>query len=393
MTTIFRFIFAALLIALPLAGCSTSTQKTSPQGDDQTSATPVFLGQGNYTGAYWPTREWRECKPEAVGMNSEKLLKAIEYAGTPAFKTDGLTVIRKGHIVGEAYFGNFKSDSKHVSHSMAKSFTSSLVGIAIDKGQIAGLDEKICKFYDEWDCDDDEDFRSRITIRHAMTLTTGLQWREDWVNFNPATNDTIKMIKTGQYIKYMMAREGKHEPGYDFYYSTGDPMLLSGVLQKATGMTAFEFAKKKLFEPIGIPDVDWKEDEEGYTITFAQLYATVRDYARFGYLYLNKGRWGDNQIVSEAWVEKSTRTDPSVRMWEACGYLWHVNLPYRLRWNRSTVPLDAIPQDGYMAEGILGQSIVIIPSKDLVIVRVANETAGHMDLAKFLTMIIDAIEN
>jgi hypothetical protein len=103
MTAICRFVFAALLIVLPLNGCSTPTQKTSAQEDDQTSATAEYLGKGKYTGSYWPTKEWRECKPETVGMNSEKLLKAIEYAATPSFNTDGLAVIRKGHIVGEAY--------------------------------------------------------------------------------------------------------------------------------------------------------------------------------------------------------------------------------------------------------------------------------------------------
>ncbi len=391
MTTLCRFFFAALLIVLLLSGCSTPPQKASAQGDDQTSAGAGYLGQGKYTGPYWPTQEWRECKPEAVGMGSEKLLKAIEYAATPAFKTDGLAVIRKGHIVGEAYWGNFKIDSKHVSHSMAKSFTSCLVGIAIDKGQIEGVDEKICKYYDEWGWDEEDDLRSRITLRHAMTLTTGLEWQEDWSKWDPLTNDTLKMGASGHFVKYMAERNGLYEPGQRFVYSTGDPMLLSKVIQDATGMTAFEYAGQNLFGPLNITSVDWDKDADGYTSTAWGLHTTVRDYAKFGYLLLNKGRWEDKQIVSEKWVEKSTKTDPSVKMWAAYGYLWHVNLPYRLMWNKSPVSPDSIPRDGYMAEGIMGQSIVIIPSRDLVIVRVANETAGHMDLVKFLTMVLEAI--
>jgi CubicO group peptidase (beta-lactamase class C family) len=392
MTTLCRFFFAALLIALPLNGCSTPPQKASAQEDDQTPAGAGYLGQGKYTDPYWPTQEWRECKPEAVGMNSEKLIKAIEYAATPAFKTDGLAVIRKGHIVGEAYLGNFKIDSKHVSHSMAKSFTSCLVGIAIDKGQLEGVDEKICKYYQEWDCDEENDLRSRITLRHAMTLTTGLEWQEDWSKWDPLTNDTLKMGASGHFVKYMAERNGLYEPGQRFVYSTGDPMLLSKVIQDATGMTAFEYAGQNLFGPLNITGVDWDKDADGYTSTAWGLHTTVRDYAKFGYLFLNKGRWEDEQIVSEAWVVKSTRTDPSVKMWAAYGYLWHVNLPYRLKWNRSPVSPNSIPQDGYMAEGIMGQCIVIIPSIDLIVVRVANETVGgHMDLVKFLTMILDAV--
>ncbi len=186
---------------------------------------------------------------------------------------------------------------------------------------------------------------------------------------------------------------GLYEPGQRFIFSSGDPILLSRVIQEATGMTAFEYAEQNLFEPLNITSVRWNQDADGYTSTAWGLYLTVRDFAKFGYLFLNKGRWEERQIVSEAWVEKSTRTDTSVRMWAGYGYLWHVNLPYRLKWNRSPISLDAIPRDGYMAEGIMGQSIVIIPSRDLVIVRVANETAGHMDLVKFLTMIMEAIEN
>jgi CubicO group peptidase (beta-lactamase class C family) len=392
MTIIYRYVFAALLIVLPLKGCGPPPQKASLKGDGRTSAGAGYIGQGEYTGTYWPTREWRKCKPESVGMSSEKLLEAIEYAATPAFNTDGLAVVRNGYIVGEAYWGNFRIDSKHVSHSMAKSFTGSLVGIAIDKGQIEGLDVKICKYYDEWDCDDVDDFRSRITLRHAMTLTTGLEWKEDWTVWDPNTNDALKMGASGHFVKYMAQRNGLYEPGRRFVYSTGDPMLLSKVIQDATGMTAFDYAGQNLFKPLNITRVSWDKDVDGYTSTAWGLYATVRDYAKFGYLYLNKGRWENRIIVSEGWVEKSTRTDPSVKMWAGYGYLWHVNLPYRLKWNRSAVSPDAIPPDGYMAEGVMGQSIVIIPSKDLVIVRVAKETAGgRMDLVKFLAMILEAI--
>ena len=393
MSIILRFIVAVLLTGLVLNGCAIPTQKASLEGTTQTPTHTGYLGKGEYSGQYWPTSEWRECKPETAAMNSEKLLQAIKYAATPAFNTDGLVIIRKGHIVGEAYFGNFKINSTHVSHSMAKSFTSTLIGIAIDKGLINGIDEKLCRYYDEWDCNDKDDLRSRITLRHAMTLTTGLKWQEDWSKWDPATNDALKMGASGYFMKYMSGRDGLHEPGTKFYYSTGDPMLLSRVIREATGMTAFEYAKKNLFEPLNITEIRWDEDRDGYTSTAWGLYATVRDYAKFGYLFLNKGLWEDKQIVSEKWVEKSTRTDPSVKMWGAYGYLWHVNLPYRLKWNKSSVSRDSIPPDGYMAEGVLGQNIVIIPSKELVIVKVANEARGGMDLVKFLTMVLSAIEN
>ena len=213
---------------------------------------------------------------------------------------------------------------------MAKSFASALVGLAIDQKLISGIDEKLCKYYKEWDCSDKDDLRTRITIRHALTLTTGLGWHEDWSKWDPTTNDALKMGASGHFVEYMANRIGLHEPGQQFIFSTGDPILLSLVLQKSTGMSAYEYAKKMIFEPLNIKSIQWEQDRNGYTSTAWGLHTTVRDYAKFGHLYLNKGKWEDKQIVSEEWVNVSTQTDPSVRMWGAYGYLWHVNLPLRL---------------------------------------------------------------
>ncbi len=372
----------SLTILLVIASCGISTAAEIAKSEFE-----KYISQGENEGVYWPTKGWRTARPEEVGMNSEKLAKAIEYAADPRHKTDGFAIIKNGYIVAEAYLGEFQKDTKHISHSMAKSFTSALVGIAIDKGLISGIDEKLCQYFAEWDCDDDGDIRNKISIRNAMTLTTGLKWHEDWVNFDPDTNDAMQMIYSQKFLGYMLNREAIHEPGESFTYSTGDPMLLSGVIAKATGMNALEFAKKNLFQPMGISSVRWDSDSQGYTATFAMLYLTVRDYAKFGYLYLNKGKWEDKQIVSEKWVNTSTRTDPTVRMWDAYGYLWHVNLPLRLGASDSNIPAD-----GYMAEGIMGQHIFIIPSKDLVIVKVANEQGTGMNPVEFLTLVLDAID-
>jgi len=392
MIATFRLVLTALFTALFLSGWCSPAQCASELTAVQTQTVSGYLGQGEYAGPYWPTKEWRQCRPDAVGMNSEKLKKAVDYAAKPAFHTEGMVIIRKGHIVSEAYFGDFTINARHVSHSMAKSFTNTLVGIAIDKGLIKDVDQRICQYITAWDCNDKDDLRSRITIRHAMTLTSGLEWQEDWSRWDPAANDALKMGQSGRYIKYMAERKGRHEPGQRFYYSTGDPMLLSPVIQKASGMTAFEFARQNLFKPLNITNIRWEKDRDGYTSTAWGLHTTVRDYAKLGYLFLHQGCWEDQQVVSAQWVKKSTRTDPGVKMWEAYGYLWHVNLPKRLSISRSPVSTDAIPPDGYMAEGVLGQNIFIIPSRDLVIVRVANQTGEAMDVVKFLTMILHALE-
>jgi CubicO group peptidase (beta-lactamase class C family) len=201
------------------------------------------------------------------------------------------------------------------------------------------------------------------------------------------------MAQDGHFIKYMAQRKGLYEPGQRFNYSTGDPMLLSRVIQAVTGVTVFEFSRQNLFKPLNIANIDWQADRDGYTSTGWGLNTAVRDYAKFGYLYLNKGAWEDRTVVPREWVETSTQTDPSVKMWNAYGYLWHVNLPLRLSIRKSPVSTAAIPADGYMAEGVRGQNIFIIPSRDLVVVRVANQKREGLDPVKFLTLILSAIEN
>jgi CubicO group peptidase (beta-lactamase class C family) len=368
------------LILLMVASCGLLA------ADEDSESWEEYLHQGKDEGVYWPTKGWKTASPEVMGMDSQKLVKAIEYAADPRHKTDGVAVVKNGHIVAEAYLGDFGQDSTHISYSMAKSFSSALVGIAIDQGLIPDVDAKLCQYFDEWACDDEK--RNKASIRHVLTLTTGLKWHEDWVNFDPDTNDAVQMVYSGDYLGYVLGREAVHEPGEFFTYSTGDPMLLSGVIAKATGMSALQFAKENLFQPLGISSVRWDSDEEGYTGTFSELHLTVRDYAKFGYLYLNQGRWEGRQIVSEEWVATSTRTDPSVRMWDAYGYLWHVNLPLRLDALNSDIPAD-----GYMAQGIMGQSLIIIPSRDLVIVTVSSAEDGGLDLVRFLTLVLDAIED
>jgi len=296
----YRFSLGLLVLSLILARTA-GTQNAEAPG----SSNHNYITRGEHKGGYWPTREWKSCSPEAVGLDSRKLSRAVEYAATREFNTEGVVVIREGYIVAEAYFGGFRRDSEHVSHSMAKSFTSALIGIAIEQGLITGIDEKLSRYYGGWRGKDD--LRSRITIRHAMTLTTGLKWHEEWTKWDPSTNDALKMGGSGHFIRYMSARPGLHEPGQRFVYSTGDPMLLSLVIQKATGMTAFDYAKQHIFEPLNFGRVRWDQDQDGYTSTAWGLWATVRDFAKFGYLYLNKGRWEDRQLVPEKWVERERR--------------------------------------------------------------------------------------
>jgi CubicO group peptidase (beta-lactamase class C family) len=347
----------------------------SDPGDDAGSV-------GAWTPDYFPTVDWRTRTPAEAGYDEAKLEQAVAFAqSTP---TQGLLVVQDGYIVREEYWRGFSATQRHESYSMAKSFASALVGIAIEEKLLTGVDERLCKYYPAWDCANTSDPRSQIELRHVMTLSSGLTWQEEWeAGTSFADNDAIAMSISPRPIDYVLAKPSAHPPGTHFQYSTGDPALLSGVLQAVTGKTALAYAREKLFVALGTPDIQWNSDRGGNTTTFAGLSATVREYAKFGFLYLNRGRWEDEQLVASSWVDLSTRPGPALEAWY--GYLWHVNLPVRFE-------DPALPADGYTAQGVSGQFLTVIPSERLVLVRVADDGIGaaEFDLAGLLGRVLAA---
>jgi CubicO group peptidase (beta-lactamase class C family) len=347
---------------------------------------------------YWPTQDWKMETPEKLGFDAAKLTAAVEYS-TGGSSNQAMLVIRHGYIAVEEYYGGFAQSTQHESFSVAKSFTSGLIGIAIGEGKIPSLDAKICEYYpDQWDCSDTMDPRSRITIDHALNLKTGLNWNENWRSDATGGNDGITTS-----LDSVLARESVEEPGIRQRYSTGDPSLMSGIIQKATGMSALAYAQEKVFKVIGTTGIQWGADSMGRTTTFAGMQATAREYAKYGYLYLNYGKWDGQQVVPEDYVKKTTQATMPCSDWVQ--YLWHVNLPTRLGIQPADCPTmfcepteyTALPQDGFFAEGVQGQFIFVVPSLDLVVVRFAQD--GFMsselwdDYARgFLLAIVAAIK-
>jgi CubicO group peptidase (beta-lactamase class C family) len=329
---------------------------------------------------YFPTTEFRMADPSDAGMDPDKLAAALALSG-PHNHVQAVVVLRHGYIVAEKYAAGFSADTRHESYSMAKSFSSALVGIAIEQKLLSGVDERICKYYsDVWNCSDDADPRTRITVEHTMNIETGLQWQEDWRIAATGSNDAI--LAGPDMLDYVLAKPAASEPGSKQRYSTGDPALLSGVLQGATGKTALEYARAVLFAPIGISGVGWNSDSKGRTTTYAGLQATARELAKFGFLYQNHGAWDGKQIVPGSWIDFTTRAKDVCR--DGYRYLWHINPPIRLGDQDPSCEFLAcpptsfanLPADGFFAEGITGQFVFVVPSQDLVVVRLAQDDFG-----------------
>jgi CubicO group peptidase (beta-lactamase class C family) len=347
--------------------------------------------------AYWPTMEWKTEAPDKLGFDPAKLMAAADYK-TQYSNTQAVFVVRHGYVALEKYTG-ISATSTHESYSMAKSFTSGLIGIAIGEGKIKSTDAKICESYPmQWDCADTMDARSRIAIEHAMNLTTGLRWSEDWRSNATGTNDAYNP----NLLDTVLARESVEEPGKTKRYSTGDPALLSGVLQQATGMTAYAYGKAKVFDVIGATSIRWNSDSSQRTTTYAGLQASARDYAKYGYLYLRHGEWDGKQVIPGDWIDRTTKGMNPCEDWNQ--WLWHMNPPARLGKQPAScdglfcLPDDYadLPPDAFFAEGVNGQFVFVVPSADLVVVRLATDQAGseHWDefARGFLGAVIDAIK-
>jgi CubicO group peptidase (beta-lactamase class C family) len=236
---------------------------------------------------------------------------------------------------------------------MAKSFTSALIGIAMNDGLIPSVDVPMTDYIPEWVGTPRED----ITLRHVLTMSSGLDWIEDYNAMALNSSDIIAMVLNApDELEYAASQPLLNAPGSTFNYSSGDTMLLSAVIEQATGMTAGEYAAQKLFAPIALDPAEWWRDAANHTLTYCCLDTNSRNFARFGLLYLRNGLWGSTQVVPEAWVAESLAPSPAN---EGYGYKWWLI--------GRTNP--ALPPDTFAARGHDTQRIYVIPSLDLVVVR------------------------
>ncbi len=343
------------------------------------------VGDGEYYGEYYPTDSWRTCSPEAVGMDSKKLEIVYDYAANQNIHTDGLLIVKKGYIVLEEYFRDFTKNSRHESYSVAKSFTNALIGIALEKGLIGSIDERISKYYPELKKPDVDIRKKGITIKNLLSMMSGLTWQEEG-EFSHSEDDAFLMMDHDDYIKYVLDKPMRYNPGSKWYYSSGDTMLLSGILEKSTGMSAFYFAKENLFSHIGLPDIEWAADPLGHTITPWGIQGTLKEFAKFGFLYLNKGKWDGEQVVSEKWIDESLKPvfPPEIYFY---GYQWWLGSSFE---NYKAYDL---PDDIFLAWGLYTQLVFVIPSHDLVIVRLGMDpysSSDQWDEAEFISLVLNA---
>lgn len=282
-------------------------------------------------------------------------------------------VARAGKLVFERYLtgsdevndrpianATFDADTLHDMKSVSKSVASLALGIAIDRGLIAGVDQSIFSFFPEL-----SDLRSpekdRILLSHALTMSMGLKWVEATPSTGNFDNDESRMHMARDPCRYVLGLPLVTPAGQDFFYNTGALTLVSAIIRKAVGKPLDEFAREALFEPLGITRFEWTR-VKGDTDAGGGLRLRPRDMVKIGQLVLAGGRWDDRQIVSKAWIDASTRPRLEATGPYFYGYLWWLG--------RSLHGGREIHWDAALGRG--GQSIRIVPELDLVVAVTAG---------------------
>lgn len=309
---------------------------------------------------------WPVSEPEVQGMGGDRLAAGIDLLlDRPTVRS--VLVARHGVLVAERYAdAGTAADSRNV-HSASKSMLGALVGIALAEGAIASLDDPIALYLPEA-TDPQVPLKGEITVRHLLTMASGLDWEEDRTEY--------RIEDDAGWIAAILAQPMDSAPGRNFLYSTGDTHLLSAVIAAATGMSTCDYAMARLFGPLGITPEHWGRDPEGIYSGGYNLYFTSRELARFGQLYLQRGVWEGRQVVPAAWIEASwTNVWDTGAGWDY-GYLW---------WLTERGGLDIA-----VAWGWRGQLVYVVPALDVVVV-VTTDTSSQGPAIDAIEFVADTV--
>lgn len=314
----------------------------------------------------FPGSEWTLSGP-APDVNRAQLDAAVhELVHRPATEgvTNALVVAVDGRIVTEWYGDGVSPETTHISWSMAKSITHALVGIAVGDGL---LDPHDTELMPEWAADG----RSQISLRDLLMMRSGLSWVEDYVD--DTVSDVIEMLfgesdHTGDHASYAAAKPLRYAPGEFWEYSSGTTNIVARILANALGEQrgsherVLNFMNTRLFAPIGMSPIA-KFDDAGTFVGSSFVYATARDFARFGHLYLNNGVWNGHKILPTGWANECAVAH-AIDDESGMGYSQHW-------WTR---PSDA---GSMIAQGYEGQFTWVSPRRNLVLVHLGKTTAEY----------------
>jgi CubicO group peptidase (beta-lactamase class C family) len=311
-----------------------------------------------------PGDDWKVSTPAEQGL--DPMLVAELYLDAAGLETlYGLLVIKNGHLIAEAYFNEGSVEHKGNLQSVTKSYTSALVGIALDQGCLSSVDQKMMDLFPEFAGQITDPRKEQITIRYMLQMRAGYPWEET----DPALWEALL---SGDYLRLIVDFPLISDPGTEFHYSNLTSHWLGVIVARACDTDLKSYGQEHLFSLIDAEVGDWIQDRDGYYIGCAEMRFTARDMAKFGLLYLNDGEYEGNQVVPASWVRESLQTN-SEDAWVTKDKLNKVgpyfrNLGYGYQWWSASVGEHHVD----FAWGHGGQLIVLLAQLDMVIVVTAD---------------------
>jgi CubicO group peptidase (beta-lactamase class C family) len=334
---------------------------------------PVLLDSGSLTGcksartdrdtvAYVPVEreDWKVSTPAAQGLDPS--LVGELYSEAAGLKTIyGLLVIKNGYLVAEEYFHEGSIDRDNQMASVTKSFTGTLVGMALGEGYLESLDQKMMDFFPELTGEIKDSRKMDITIRELLQMRAGYPWEE-------STKELFEILYNGFHVTDLVKIPLVRDPGSGFDYSNLSSHLLGIIVSRATGADLLEYANRKLFPELNTEPGDWGWQWDNYRSGLAGLSISCREMARFGQMFLNGGEYNGQRIISSQWIEDAWQLYTEDAWYFKVGKQVK-EMDYGYQW----WSVKAGKYRYYMAWGHGGQQIVVIPDQNMVVVLSADD--------------------
>jgi CubicO group peptidase (beta-lactamase class C family) len=296
--------------------------------------------------------------PEAQGVSSAEILSFVDSVDKTIQSPNSVMVVRHGHVIAEGWWSPYHKDAPHSLYSLSKSFTSTAVGLAIAEGKLS-VNDQVLKFFPEDGPKEPSEHLRSMRVSDLLRMSTGQQ-------SEPGRTDAEPWTKT--FLKHPVP----FKPGTHFLYNTSATYMLSAIVQKATGKTVLDYLKPRLFEPLSIENPTWEVSPQGISTGGYGLSIRTEDIARFGQLYLQKGKWHGKQLVPEAWIDAATArqtsngSNPDSDWEQGYGYQF-----WRAR------------HGAYRGDGAFGQFCIVMPEEDAVVAI----TSGGANMQALLDLV------
>ena len=377
-----RSIYRDRLGSILLSGASEESVRSWPvENPEPQPANPESIP--------WPTGDLIIDNSLPPGADENRLRKAVDEAFAEPDpenprRTRALLIIHDGRLIAERYASGITKEMPLIGWSMTKSVTSALVGILVGEGK---LSPQAPAPVPEWQKPDDP--RRNISLEQLLWMSSGLSFSETYAE-KPVSDVQLMLFTEPDMAAFAVRAPLEAEPGTKWQYSTGTTNIIGGIIRRTFGdqKEYFAFPRRALFNRIGMRSAVFETDATGMYNGGSSLFASARDWARLGLLYLNDGVWEGERILPEGWVAYSTTPAPAAEKGDYGAQIWLNKGP---QGNPEGRPFPNLPQDLFYFEGYQGQFVGIIPSHRLVVVRLGMMTEGEWAFGEFLESVLKAI--